>query len=88
MTDVAIVRWADAHCGPSGWIDLDEYKDDGEEIVVTVGFIAPEGTKGYKPKHVTIWQTLSSDDGIHPFHIPVDMVRTITILCTLDVGLE
>lgn len=88
MTDVVSVRWADAHCGPGGWIEMADYVDAAEEIVTTVGFMTPEGSIGFKPGHVTIWQTISGGDGIHPFHIPVQMVRQITVLCCLDVGLD
>ena len=88
MTDVVSVRWADAHCGPSGWVELDDYTDDQEELVTTVGFMTPEGSLGFKPGHVTLWQTISGRDGIHPFHIPAAMVRQITVLYSIDVGLE
>jgi len=86
--DIVLVKWADAHCGPSGWQTLAEYADDGEEIVTTVGFLTPEGTHGFKADHVTIWQTVAGDDAIHPFHIPVGMVRQITILCSLEIGVD
>ena len=83
---VVLVEWADAHCSEGGWIDLDEYKDDGEVIVSTVGFLIPIGDEGAKEGHVTVWQSIADGDGIHGFHIPVQMVRNVTVLSGL--GLE
>ena len=82
MTDykIVLVSWADAHCSESGWLDLDEYVDDGEQLVYTTGFLVPVGDDGSKDKHVTLWQTISEDDAIHAMHIPVAMVRDIKIL--------
>lgn len=74
------ISWADAHCGDSGWLTLDEYEDDGEVIVKSCGYLIPVGDPGSKDKHVTLWQSLCEGDGIHPFHIPVDMVRAMKIL--------
>ena len=86
--DVVIVKWADAHCGPSGWQELDDYDDHDEEIVTTVGFHTPQGCPGYKTGHMTIWQTIAGREGIHPFHIPAEMVRNVTILCSLETQLD
>ena len=74
------VKWADAHCGTGGWLELDDYEDDGEYIISTVGYLIPADAPGGKKNHVTIWQTLNHGEGIHPFHIPADMVRSISIL--------
>jgi hypothetical protein len=74
------IYWADAHCGNSGWLTLDEYEDDGEVIVRTCGYLIPVGDPGSKDKHVTLWQSICDGDGIHPFHIPVDMVRQMKLL--------
>lgn len=77
---IVCVRWADAHCGDAGWVDLEDWEDDGECLVTTVGFMIPQGEPGAKAKHVTIVQTYMDGDVIHPFYIPADMVRTITLL--------
>jgi hypothetical protein len=77
---IVLVQWADAHMGDGGWQELDEYVDDGETIVDTVGFLIPVGEPGSKDKHVTVWQSLCKDEGIHPMHIPVDMVRSIKVV--------
>jgi hypothetical protein len=82
--DVVKVLWADAHAGDGGWQELDDYQDDGEVLVHTVGFRVDPGQPSYKIGHITVWQSLSGRDGIHPFHIPVDMVRHIVILCCVD----
>ena len=77
---IVYVTWADAHCSESGWVDLDDYNDDGEIIVHTTGFLIPLGDAGSKDKHVSLWQSLSGGEGIHGFHIPVQMVRNMKTL--------
>lgn len=79
---IALVVWADAHCGEPGWQDLEEFEDDGEMLVNTVGFLVPADSDGGKKDHVTLWQTLCEGEGISPFHIPVSMVRKIIVLNT------
>lgn len=74
---VVMVRWADAHAGEGGWLDLDTYADTGEYIITSVGFLVEENKKGGRKGHVTLWQTVCDGDGIHPFHIPSGMVREI-----------
>lgn len=74
------VRWADAHMSQSGWLEMDDYVDDGETIVDTVGFLIPIGEPGSKDKHVTVWQSLCRDEGIHAMHIPVAMVREMKVV--------
>lgn len=74
------VQWADAHCGNSGWHDLSEYEDDGEVMIYTTGFLVPADQPGGKAGHVTLWQTITDGDGIHPFHIPTAMVRRVQII--------
>lgn len=77
---IVLIRWADAHCGPAGWTELDNYEDDGEAMISTVGFLVAEGRPGSKVGHVTVWQTVNDGDAIHPFHIPDEMVREIVYL--------
>lgn len=77
---LVIVKWADAHASEGGWIDLDEYEDDGECIVTTVGFMVPADAPGGKQGHVTLWQTITDGEGIHGFHVPVGMVRSTQIV--------
>lgn len=73
------VVWADAHCGDSGWLELDSFEDDGECLITTVGFLIPPG-EGGKKDHVTIYQTYAEGEAIHPFFIPAAMVREVTLL--------
>lgn len=77
---VVCVRWADAHAGDGGWLELSSYPDDGEYIITTVGYLVPADSPGGKADHVTLWQTLTDGEGIHPFHIPVQMVRNIQVI--------
>jgi hypothetical protein len=79
---IALVLWADAHCGDAGWQDLEEFEDDGEIIISTVGFLVPADDPGGKKDHVTLWQTITDGEGIHPFFIPAAMVRQIKIVNT------
>jgi hypothetical protein len=74
------VQWADAHCGNSGWHTLEDYHDDGELMVYTTGFLIPADQPGGKAGHVTVWQTITDGDGIHPFHIPTAMVRRVQVI--------
>ena len=71
------VQWADAHTSEGGWLDLEDYEDEGECLVETVGYMIPVGEPGSKKDHVSVWQTLCDGEGIHGFHIPIGMVRTI-----------
>lgn len=80
---VVYIRWADTHMSDGGWIDLANYEDDGECLIDTVGFLIPLGDKGSKKGHISVWQTLGEDEGIHGVHIPVGMVRHIAI-CSPD----
>jgi len=77
---MVLVTWADTHLSEGGWLDLDEYEDDGECLVSSVGFQIPVGDPGSKDKHLTLWQTLCKEEGIHAIHIPIGMVRDIKIL--------
>jgi hypothetical protein len=77
---VVWVQWADAHTSEPGWLELDGYEDEGEVLVDTVGFLIPVGDAGSKDGHVSIWQTLCQGEGIHGFHVPVQMVREIKVL--------
>lgn len=76
---MVLVRWADAHAGEGGWLSLDEYEDDGECIVETVGFLVPPA-EGGKENHINLWQSYNDGEAIHPFHIPAAMVRDIKLL--------
>jgi hypothetical protein len=77
---IVLVEWADAHTGDPGWLTMDDYQDDGEAMVSTVGFLVPVGDPGSKKDHVTVWQTISEGDGIAPMHIPAAMVRRLSIV--------
>ncbi len=81
---VVYVTWADAHCGIAGWHTLEEYEDDGEALVHTVGLWVPSGEPGSKARHMTVWQSLSGSDGIGVFHIPVQMVRSVQVLAAVE----
>lgn len=77
---IVLVVWADAHAGEGGWLELEQYEDDGECLVPSVGFLVPP-KEGGKDNHVTLWQSINEGEGINPFHIPQGMVRSIKILC-------
>lgn len=77
---VVFIQWADAHAGEGGWQELEAYEDEGEVIVETVGFMVPADSLGGKKDHVTVWQSYHEGEGIHPFHIPSGMVRSLKII--------
>lgn len=77
---VVFIEWADAHAGEGGWQELEAYEDEGEVIVETVGFMVPADSPGGKKDHVTVWQSYHEGEGIHPFHIPSGMVRSLKII--------
>jgi len=43
---MVLVHWADTHLSEGGWQDMDEYEDDGECIVTSVGFLVAVGDAG------------------------------------------
>jgi hypothetical protein len=77
---IVLIDWADAHCGDAGWQTIEDYEDDGECIITTVGFLVPADAPGGKQGHVTLWQTITDGEGIHPFHIPAGMVRRTVVV--------
>lgn len=78
--DIVLIKWADA-CGEEpGWIALDALEDDGETIVTTVGFLIPADDPGGKQNHVTVMQSHHEGEAIHVFHIPVGMVRSMSVM--------
>jgi hypothetical protein len=77
---VALIKWSDAHAGDGGWLSMDDYEDDGDYIITTVGFLVPADQAGGKQNHVSVWQTITDGEGIHPMHIPVGMVKKIILL--------
>lgn len=79
---IVLVEWSDAHAGESGWVTLEDYEDEGDCIVSSVGFLVPAEEKGGKEGHVTLWQTYHDGEAINPFHIPVGMVKKMMTLNT------
>ena len=77
---MVLVYWADTHLSEGGWLGMDDYEDDGECIVASVGFMVAVGEAGSKKDHINLWQTLCKGEGIHAIHIPTGMVRSIKIL--------
>ena len=82
---IVYITWADAHCSEGGWLDLDAYEDEGEVLVSTIGFLIPLGDAGSKDRHISLWQSLSGGEGIHGFHIPVQMVRDMKVLWQVSI---
>lgn len=83
---LAIVVWLDAFDGPSGWVDLKEYKPKAMEPV-SVGWILPDFMEG----HITMMGTYMVDHNDEntvqfstPSHIPIGMVQSITYLDVPD----
>lgn len=77
---LVLVEWADTHLAEAGWQELESIEHDDDCIVQTCGFLIPDTDPGSKKNHVSLWQTLKSDEGIHGTFIPSGMVRRIIIL--------
>lgn len=75
-----LVVWADAHSAPHEWLDPDDMESEGELLVQTLGHLLPVGDGG-KNHHVTVAQSMTSEGMVdHVIHIPVDMVRSMSVL--------
>lgn len=55
-------------------------EDDGECLITTVGFMLEEGSPGTKKEHLSLFQTLTDGEVIHPFYVPKGMVRKVVSL--------
>ena len=75
------VHWIDAFDSSNGWIELDDYKPQVANVI-SVGFLYPDCLSGY----VTITGSYFPDEVPNlktvgmVTHIPVDMVKNITVL--------
>ena len=75
-----LIVWADAHAGPEQWSSLNEIEDDGEYLVHSIGWLLVTG-EGGKDRHVSIAQSWTpTDDVDHVIHIPLGMVRSMSVL--------
>ena len=75
-----LVVWADAHADLETWTHPDDIDDNGEYLVRSVGWHLPVGDGG-KTDHMTLCQSQTPNGDIdHVLHIPVGMVRTVTVL--------
>lgn len=77
---IALVEWADACGGDPGWLSLEDVEDDGETLVLSVGFLIPPDDPGGKKDHITLLQTFHDGDGINLFYIPAQMIRKISVV--------
>lgn len=81
---VVLLKWADAHSGAHHWHALGEIEDDGEYIVQSVGWLIPVD-EGGKDGHVTLAQSMTPDADVdHVLHVPVGMVRSMSVCCTFE----
>ena len=75
---VALVRWSDAHADGNGsWLRLEDL-DTEPYVVRSSGFVLNEIKRG----HLSIAQSLGSEDGVvdYVLHIPIGMILTIEYL--------
>jgi hypothetical protein len=86
---LVLVSWHDAHAENSSWISLSELSPE-PCVVLSVGILLPEA----KPGHIVLAQSAHSyEDGIEEgsvdslLCIPVEMVRSMTVLSRLDQSL-
>ena len=76
MRTVVLVIWHDAHSVADSWIDVADI-DVEPAVVESVGFLLPEA----KPKHIVLAQSLTGDECDHILAVPVEMVRSMKVLC-------
>ena len=69
---VVMVIWRDAHADANGWADIGELDPD-PCIVHSIGFQLENG----KPGHVTLIQSIITDEVDSVLHIPAAMVEEI-----------
>jgi hypothetical protein len=86
---LVMVTWHDAHAENSSWISVSELSPD-PCVVLSVGILLPEA----KPGHLVLAQSAHSyEDGIEQgsvdsvLCVPVEMVRSMTVLSRLDQSL-
>lgn len=74
------VIWHDAHAAAHGWEAVEELRDNEPYVVRSVGMLLDKN-QGAKRGHVSIAQSLSTDDHVDSvLHIPKKMVqKTITL---------
>lgn len=77
---IALVYWADATTGDPGWVTLDTVEEEGETLVMSVGFLIPVDAPGGRADHITLLQSHHDGDGIGLFYIPSGMVRKISVV--------
>ena len=76
MGTVVLVVWHDAHSVASTWIDVADI-DVEPAVVESVGFLLADA----KPKHIVLAQSLTGDECDHILAVPVEMVRSMKVLC-------
>jgi hypothetical protein len=76
MATIVLVVWHDAHSVADTWIDVADI-DCEPAVVESVGFLLPDA----KPKHIVLAQSLTGDECDHILAVPVEMVRSMKVLC-------
>ena len=81
MGTVVLGVWHDAHSVADTWIDVADI-DVEPAVVESVGFLLPDA----KPKHIVLAQSLTGDECDHILAVPVEMVRSMKVLCADAIG--
>ena len=76
MGTVVLVVWHDAHSVADTWIEVADI-DVEPAVVESVGFLLADA----KPKHIVLAQSLTGDECDHILAVPVEMVRSMKVLC-------
>jgi len=76
MGTIVLIVWHDAHSVASTWIDVADI-DVEPAVVESVGFLLADA----KPRHIVLAQSLTGDECDHILAVPVEMVRSMKVLC-------
>ena len=76
MATIVLIVWHDAHSVADSWIALNDI-DVEPAVVESVGFLLPDA----KPQHIVLAQSLTGDECDHILAVPVEMVRSMKVLC-------
>lgn len=78
MQSIVIVEWVDAHQGTESWTSIHDLADEGDRLILTVGFVLPTD-EGGKENHITVFQSFDEEQEMvdNVLHIPVGMVKSM-----------
>ena len=81
MDTLVLIEWIDAHQSTDSWTCIDDVGNDGDRIILTVGFLLPVENGG-KHGHVTTAQSIDEEEKMvdNVLHIPTQMIRRMSVV--------